>query len=304
MNCIFICVFNNENYIKMLYLLLESIYIHIHNNINNNFKILLYTNTEFMRKITKSNWFSDYIDFEINDNYNSIDSACKARLDLFTLPTIQKYKKILYLDTDILINGDIHRIFDLVKEDILYVLEEGTIYDNSDFWGKSLFGNEINKYADKTAFTSGILLFNNCKRIKDLFHTIKIHFKRNNNNGFHDQPYFVYNAFKFKLYNNKMLKTYAVNNDINIQSNKTIHHFPGGPGIYINKIIQMESFLKELKNYKTNTIMQVIKKYITRHLSHEYLIDIMKKNEKNSSYENKNKNIINILLNKNIKNIV
>ena len=31
-----------------------------------------------------------------------------------------------------------------------------------------------------------------------------------------DQPYIVYNAFKYKLYNNKILKSFAVNNDNNM----------------------------------------------------------------------------------------
>ena len=64
-----------------------------------------------------------------------------------------------------------------------------------------------------------------------------------------DQPYIVYNAFKYNLYNNKILKSLAVNNDSNIHSNKTIHHFPGGPGTYTNKLIQMTSFLNDIKNF-------------------------------------------------------
>ena len=306
MNCIFICVFNNENYVKMLYLLLESLYIY--GNISENITILIYTSTLFMNKIIKSNLLTKYIHFEINDNYITIDSACKARLDLFTLVSIRKYNKILYLDTDILIKEDIHKIFDIAKDDILYVLEEGIINDNSEFWGKSLFGNEVNNYRDKTAFTSGILLFNNCEKIKDLFQKIKIHLTHNNNKGFHDQPYIVYNAFKYNLYNNKILKSYTINNDDNIHSNKVIHHFPGGPGIYETKITKMNVFLKELKEYKTNIIIQVTKKYINRHLP--FIMKHGKKNsfnmvtEKNNNYENKAKNICSILLNKNIQNIL
>ena len=245
MNCIFCCIFNQEKYVDMFYLLLESIFIY--GDLSNNTNILVYTSTEFMNKIKQSHLFNnDKIKFEINDTYNDINKACKARLDLFNLPSIINYNKILYLDTDILIKDDINKVFDVCKEDILYVLEEGEIDSDRDFWGKSLFGYEINNYNDKTAFSSGILLFNNCKKIKDLF--IKINediIKRNH--WFHDQPHIVYNAFKYNLYNNKILKTLAANNDNNINSDKVIHHFPGCPGIYDHKIDMMTIFLNNLK---------------------------------------------------------
>jgi hypothetical protein len=68
---------------------------------------------------------------------------------------------------------------------------------------------------------------------------------------FHDQPYIVYNAFKYKLYDNKKLKLLAVNNNTNVFSDKVIHHFPGGPGIYENKIRKMKTFLDIMKKYNS-----------------------------------------------------
>ena len=49
-----------------------------------------------------------------------------------------------------------------------------------------------------------------------------------------------------------MLKSICVNNDNNVNSSKIIHHFPGGPGTYINKIKYMTNFLNNLK--KSNLI--------------------------------------------------
>ena len=40
-----------------------------------------------------------------------------------------------------------------------------------------------------------------------------------------------------------------VNNDDNMYSNKVIHHFPGGPGIYQHKIDTMTIFLNNIKNF-------------------------------------------------------
>ena len=241
MNCIFVCVFNQEKYVDMFFLLLESIFIY--GNLDDNTHILVYTSTQFMNIIKQSHLFNEKIKFEINDTYNNIDKSCKARLDLFNLSSITNYNKILYLDTDILVKDNINKVFDICEEDILYVLEEGEINSNANFWGKSLFGDEINNYEDRTAFTSGILLFNNCEKIKDLFNEINEDIvKRPYNFSCYDQPYIVYNAFKYNLYNNKILKTLCVNNNNNIHCDKVIHHFPGGPGVYQHKIDAMTIF--------------------------------------------------------------
>jgi len=249
MNCIFVCIFNQQKYVDMFLLFLESIIIY--GKLDDNTEILIYTSTQFMKMIKNNILFSEKIRFEINDTYNSVDTACKARLDLFHLQSIKKYNKILYLDTDILVKGDINRVFDVVKYDILYVLEEGEIGHPLDFWGKTLFGDEINNYDDKTAFTSGILLFNNCEKIKQLFNDINQDIiKRPHFCSFYDQPYIVYNAFRNHLYDNKTLKSLVVNNDDNIHGNKIIHHFPGHPGIYQHKITKMSTFLHNMN--KTN----------------------------------------------------
>ena len=249
MNCIFCCVFNQEKYVDMFFLLLESILIY--GGLDLNTKILVYTSTQFMNKIKQSHLFDDEkIKFEINDTYYNIDKACKARLDLFNLPSIKNYNKILYLDTDILVKDNINKVFNVCEEDILYVLEEGEINCDADYWGKILFGNEINNYNDKSAFTSGIILFNNCEKIKDLFNKINEDIvNRPYNFACYDQPYIVYNAFKYNVYNNKILKSLVVNNDNNINSDKVIHHFPGGPGVYQHKIDYMTTFLSNKRYY-------------------------------------------------------
>ena len=307
MNCIFICIFHQEKYVNMFYLLLES--LHISGNTND---ILIYTSTLFMNMIRQSHLYSENIHFEINDTYDTIDKACKARLDLFDL-SIVKYKKILYLDTDILIKGNIHTIFDVIKDDIIYTLEEGTIDNSLDYWGKTLFGDEIHNYKDITAFTSGILLFNHCEKIKELFRIIKedIH-KRPHNFKCYDQPYIVYNAFKYNLYNNKILKSFGVNNDNNIHSDKVIHHFPGGPGVYQRKIEYMNNFLNDMKD---DIILYNI--YRTKLYINEHLLPIINRcgellegnifmlhhtTTYTNVFLNKIKNICNIILNKNIKN--
>ena len=312
MNCIFCCVFSQEQYVEMFFILLESIFIY--GNLDENTNILVYTSTPFMNKIKQSHLFNDEkIKFEINDTYHNIDKACFARLDLFNLPSITNYNKIIYLDTDILVKDDIKKVFNVCEEDILYVLQEGEIDSDLDHWGKSLFGNEIDNYIDKTAFTSGILLFNNCEKIKDLFQKIKEDII-NRAHSFFDQPYIVYNAFKYNLYNNKILKSLVVNCDNNIHSDKVIHHFPGGPGVYQHKITAMTIFLNNLKEFTINNNINQAKSYIDTNLLpiirncgellEGNIFMIHHTTNYTDVFLNKTKNISNLVLNKNIKNVM
>ena len=312
MNCIFCCVFNQEQYVDMLFLLLESIFIY--GDLDCNTHILVYTSTPFMNKIKQSHLFNDEkIKFELNYKYNNVDKACKARLELFNLASITNYNKILYLDTDILIKDNINKVFEVCKEDLLYAIEEGDICNDLDYWGKSLFGNEINDYTDKSAFSCGILLFNNCEKIKDLFSKInediltRYHY-------FYDQPYIIYNSFKYNLYNNKSLKSLGVNNDTNIHSDKVMHHFPGGPGTYTHKINNMTIFLNNIKDFTINNNINKAKTYIDTillpiiHSCGEKLEGSIFMLHHTGKYTdvfiNKAKNISNLVLNKNIKNVM
>jgi len=258
MNCIFICLFNNPNYINMLFLLLES--IQLYGQLKDT-EILIYTSTQFMKVIKLCPYpiINELTKFEINDNYKTVEKACKARLDLFDLlvPTKYNYQKVLYLDTDIIVKGNLNLLFDLCQKDKLYVLEEGSINSDTDFWGKTLFQNagDLDVYTNKmdtnafsTAFSSGILLFNNCEKIKDLFTAIqKDMIARPFKFYCQDQPYIVYNAFKYGLYDNQLLKPFVVNNDYDIKSSKIIHHFPGDPGLHVHKLKYMVAFLTGLK---------------------------------------------------------
>lgn len=244
----------------MLFLLLESIENYGLLN-NGNTEILIYTSTKFMNiiKLFPFPIITQLTKFAINDNYKTVETACKARLDLFDLLVAANgkynYQKFLYLDTDIIVKGDLKAIFDLCQKDKLYVLEEGSIDSDTDFWGKTLFisAGDLQLYTNKmdtntSAFTSGILLFNNSEKIKELFSAIKQDIVERPFKFYcHDQPYIVYNAFKYNLYDNQVLKPFVVNNDYNICSSKTIHHFPGDPGMHQNKLKHMTAFIGGLR---------------------------------------------------------
>jgi len=313
MNCIFCCLFDQEKYINMFYILLESIFIY--GNLDVNTHILVYTTTQFMNTIKQSHLFCDEkIKFEINDAICN-DNSRKAMLDLFNLPSTTNYDKIVYLDTNIVVKDDINKVFDICKEDILYVLE-GEISCDSRYLGKNTVGDEVINYDDKSAFASGILLCNNCEKMKYLFEKIKedIDDRPDNFNCF-DQSYMMYNIFKYNLYNNTILKTLVVNNNTNIHSDKAIHCFPGGNcNDYKKNLLTMNTFLNSIKDFTiTNNInksMQYIDDYLLPIINNygEPLEGNIFMYHHTTTYtdifENKRKNISNLVLNKNIKNVI
>lgn len=256
-----VCVFKNPEFIQLLYMFLESLFMY--GNLDENTDIIIYTSTEFMNIIQKSHLYCNKIFFEINDTYDNVYKACFSRVDIFNFSSIQKYERILYLDIDIIIIRDINPVFDIAEKNVIYALEEGTIED--EFWGKGLFGEEIHNYENKIAFSSGVMLFNNAPEIKNLFADIR-NDAESRLHWFGDQPYFVYNAFKFNMYDNQKMKKFVALNDNVLPTDKTISHFACGPGEYIDKYVRMINFLTDLKDESTMRVIHQCRKYIDDHL--------------------------------------
>jgi len=249
--CIFSCIFHQQAFLDLYFLLLESYFLS-NPNPPMNVHFVIYTTSVFKDIIQQSRFYNQNTFFFItNDEFQSVDLACKARLDVFDYSIINIYDKILYVDTDVVINGDIRNIFDIHLDEIIYALSEGSIDHEWDFWGSTLFRDRdgFDNYENKTAFSTGVMLFKNCDKIRNLFKTIKEDIVETNQIFCCcDQPYIVYNAFKLNLYNNQVLNSYAVNNDTNIYSGKIVHHFPGGVGIAERKLYIMIDFVNNMKN--------------------------------------------------------
>ena len=122
MNLIYMCVFYQLEYIKLLNLLIRSISEKA--NINKETThILIITSPLFQPLIKKC---LDIYDLPLHYyilNINTLmDSSC-CKLKIFQYDDIDTYKKILYLDTDVLINSDINILFDHdISTDKLYAL--------------------------------------------------------------------------------------------------------------------------------------------------------------------------------------
>jgi hypothetical protein len=298
-NLIYLCVFYNRDYIQLLELLIQSLYIN--SNIdNNNTDILIITSNDFYIEINEI-----IKKFELNVNYflleinNVFDAGC-ARLNIFDYEKINNYNKILYLDTDILINSNINNLFSLdTDSNKIYALEEGFIHH--DFWGGQFFDfNNIDK--NTKAFCSGILYFKNNVIIKTLFEDIKAHIQQYiyiDNNDIPrclDQPFIVYNSIIQNKYDNKLLNNYVKNiinvENSNIDDNIIIYHFPGDPGNkYSYKLNDMINFNKKIyakylnnvfkTNFLTEDILAVTPSNIYDEEKMKYLLQSTKINKFN-----------------------
>ena len=194
------CVFFNEKYTNLINLLLKS--YKLFGNSSGDVDYLIICNPDFQKKIQ-----AIFDNLNISGKIWCIDLKTKfeagySRLKIFNYPNINLYSKILYLDCDILVTNSINNILDFKLENKLYALQEGNT--NHKFWGSQFF----DKNPNCSAFTSGILLFNNNTIIKDLFSQILLHIHNHITSnspitGCLDQPFIIYHAVKNNLYDTK-----------------------------------------------------------------------------------------------------
>ena len=272
MNCIFVTVFGQDQFVDMFMIQLESILLSGSLD-NDNTELLLYTDSRFVDKIKASSLYNkNKIKILSSNTKNSPDgrilikNACEARLDLFDLP-IDQYEKILYLDTDTIIKSNLQQVFDICVEDKLYCVKLDTCDITHQHVGGTLFGDEVHNYEDKSAFTSGILLMKNIDMFRKLFDIIKQDIiDRPFEFDCYDQPYIVYHTFKNVPFDNKTLYSMILNHagknrlhkgkDIlkYVNRDEIIFHFCGGPGTWDHKIENMSIMLEELKKQRGTLI--------------------------------------------------
>lgn len=253
---IYSCVFFNYKYIELISLLLKS-YI-LFGNPSNDIDYLIICSPKFKNDI--QNIFNK---LKINGkiwclDLNTLFESAYSRLKIFDYEDIDLYNKILYLDCDILITNSIDNILNFQLEDKIYCLQEGCCR-NFHF---GLFNDEEYNLLDKSsAFSSGIILFNNSVIIKDLFLKTLTHIYTHINNKLSiphclDQPFIIYHAINNNLYNNTKLIGICINNP-NTFNNQTISHYCGGPGHYESKISKM-SYIMNFVMFNVNKNNQVI----------------------------------------------
>lgn len=257
MNLVYACVFYNEDYLKLLELLLASIKMY---SSKDTFQILVLTSPEFKDRL---NDFSSRIDLNIQvmcvKLTSMFDAAC-ARLRIFDYTDISKYENILYLDTDIIIKGDLAPIFSLATQDKLYGIEQGTIASNN--FGKQFFKTSGVDFNTR-GINSGTLLFKNCLAIRDLFSRIRGHIDAFTDSGqphpyTMDQPFINYHAIQGSIYDNTAMNPYVSlyeqGDAVANYTTSVVCHFSFPIGNFAHKYGRMKAFFLGLLNINTGSI--------------------------------------------------
>jgi hypothetical protein len=277
---IYFCVFHNEGYLDLLKLLLVSLITY---SDLTHIDLLILTSENLVEKIQQ---FAIILNIKIDTficKFDTLKEALCSRLYIFDYPLISLYNKILYLDTDIIIQNDINRILNNTIEDLLYGVKEGTI--DHPYWGGSFF--DFTKVDTEPGMNSGILLFKPSQKIKDNFLKI-IHYIQTNIELPECPDQSLLNYYFYKEINLELLDTYAIfyskDADLNIiKENNIFCHFTWPIGDPMNKLFRMKIFL-------TNVLKASKKGYI---INPENIINCLY-NWNNSGYVTmKENNILN-----------
>ena len=168
--------------------------------------------------------------------YKTMNQARISKLDIFDYPGIEKYEKILYVDADSLILKDPEAVFDSIQDDVVYVVGEGNVLNEGEYWGRSLFLKENPEYPDREGMSAFILGFKNIQPIKKLFIKIKQSFYLDmyqNKLRFYDQPFFNFYLLQNKMCNTETFKTLVRSRptpESALKDGLIIVHFAGCPG--------------------------------------------------------------------------
>ena len=245
MNLVYACVFFQDKYVTMFEYMYNS-YIKYNNNDKNN-HFLVITEEKFREKIVKIMEKGDIIfDIFVIKSKTFFDAAV-SRVKIFEYPKINNYEKILYLDTDILINNSLFELFSIPIENRLFALKENGHYNyHGCYFTKAEFERHKGKY-----FSSGVMYFDHSS--KELFEEVymfqqKIIREKLKISECLDQPIFNYFGIKKNMINNELLKKFVILNPGSYKNAKHINHFCGQVGNYIDKLEKMKHFLLEKEN--------------------------------------------------------
>lgn len=267
-NLVYFCVFYNKDYFQLLSLLLKTMIFY---SSIDTFDILVITSPEFQTEV-KNICLNLNISIQIMTcDFRTIFQAACARLFIFDYQGLDGYEKCLYLDTDIIIKGDLTKIFELpLDKDVLYALESGNIQSPS--FGCQFF-NFHQTDPSLSGMNSGTLLFKNSTVIRDLFERIRTHVNQYTQSGLDipycmDQPFINYHAIKGKLYDNKLLNPHVSlfegNDEVNNYATSSICHFSFPIGNFVHKFYRMRKFAHKIigQQFTGNITMDLIgKKY-------------------------------------------
>jgi len=208
-NLIYLGVFFNKDYIELLRIFLVTVKLY---STIDDIDFLIFTSENFAPDIQALSQLVGIPLLMKFFSFNSVHEASCSRLFIFDYEHAMSYEKILYLDTDIIVQGDLMNVFSEPLEDKIYGMKEGTI-EHEIHGGWWFDFSTIDK--NTVAMNGGILLFNASESMKAIFNEINAHVKEIKDTGktmpqCADQPFMNYHFIKANKYDNKMLEKHGL----------------------------------------------------------------------------------------------
>ena len=242
-NLVYISCSFSDQYIIILEILLESLVTLGKVNFTTTDVLIMTDNILHQKIVDLCNKLKIPAKFIVSDIKTKFDAAA-YRLNIFNYSEIDKYSKLLYLDCDIVIVNDINTIFALDLENKLYAGSEET--STSYMHGNHIWMRQSEKNPNKTTFSTGLLLFNNCTEIKNLFietnNTI-IELADLKADGAWEQPYLNYCTIKNNLYAGNIIDKYLIiscKSGVNAKINNQIIFY------HINCTLHKHTYMKTI----------------------------------------------------------
>lgn len=231
-NLIYTCCFHQEAYTDVVANLIESF-----TQSGSSSDFLVYTTTEYKEIIQKKCAASaTNVAFFEKNFYKTMNQARISKLDIFDFPFVDKYDKILYLDADSILMKNPDPIFDQIVEDVVYTVGEGTILNEGEYWGRSLFLKDDAQSTDHEGLGAYALGFKNIPAVKKIFIKMKQSFYLDmyqNKLRFYDQPFLNFYLIKNSMCDTNVLKSFVRSRPSAasaVSEGTTVVHFAGCPG--------------------------------------------------------------------------
>lgn len=240
-NLIYYSIGGNLQYIEILNMHLKSLSKYIDLNID----ILFITDNNFIEKIKntldKLNLNIDNFYFFISDT-SSVQKSSYSKLKIYDWTLIKNYEKIFYCDIDTIWTNNISNIFNtIVNSDDIYVSNEDGTMGGCYYNGKDFFSNEeLKKIKENNVKAINFGAFGFFSKSVLIFKQIE-QFMMDNLDKMNvciEQPYGNVVLYRNNVINNSF-NTLISHDHI---TKKTLMHFPGGPGNYVDKINKMKEY--------------------------------------------------------------
>ena len=164
--------FGDEEYYKLLELMLIS--TKVYSEVNDTTDFLLFTSSEFEPRVKLLLKRLELpVQTVVLDTVKTAHDAASCKMRIFEYANVNLYSKLLFLDIDIIVQGNLLDLFDLCKEDKLYAVNQATLGSHPGL-GSTLFDLSITDRSTP-AINTGVMLFNNSPLMKKLFADVNMH---------------------------------------------------------------------------------------------------------------------------------